>query len=203
MRPLCIEEKEQWVDMGLSVMWAAWNVGASSPEEYGNYYAWGETDEKSVYSEETYNYAYKCLNDNVTNNPTLGFHWEYDSIGHDICETEYDAAHVNWGDGARLPRLSDIQELQEKCTFQVGLYNGVSGYYVTAPNGNSIFFPAAGCRYGTSPAYTGDDGYYWSSTSIDILAAAYYSWDFFFLNGQEVVWYDERHFGRSVRPVSD
>lgn len=183
-----------YVDLGLSVKWATCNVGTTTPAGYGNYYAWGETTTKSSYYESNCK-TYDLYNYELRSKGYIG--------SDDNLTMPHDAARANWGSTWRMPTKEEMEELVNNCNLEWTTQGGIKGCKVTGPNGNSIFFPAAGCRYGTSPAYTGDDGYYWSSTSIDILAAAYYSWDFFFLNGQEVVWYDERHFGRSVRPVSD
>ena len=136
------------IDLGLSVKWASCNVGANSPEGYGGYYAWGETDEKNNYTSGTY--AYYGV-----------------SIGTDISGTEYDVAHTKLGDKWRMPTKDELGELYEKCTWQWTAINGINGYKVVGPNGNSIFLPAAGYRYGTTTDYMGMRGntaYYWSST---------------------------------------
>ena len=147
-------ETEQWVDLGLSVLWAAYNVGASSPEEYGGYYAWGETSTKSYYTQENYKF-YNQFTD------------RYDFIGSEISGTSYDVAHVKWGDGARMPTLTEVKELVNNCTFKHGTYNGVKGNYVTGPNGNSIFLPFAGYRYGGDLYLEGSNGYFWFGTYDD------------------------------------
>ena len=148
------EVVERWVDLGLpsGILWAAYNVGATSPEEYGGYYAWGETEEKSSYTEENYKFY----------NSSTG---EYDRIGLEISGTSYDVAHVRWGEGARMPSRTDLQELVSNCTFVHGTYNGVTGNYVTGPNGKSIFFPFAGRKY--SSGLNNEKCYYsffWSGT---------------------------------------
>lgn len=117
------------VDLGLSVKWATCNVGASSPEQYGAYFAWGEVEPKSDYSKENYRYY---------NNDTK----EYIYIGDDISGTEYDAAYVEWGDGWRMPTKEEVLELHNKCSWQRCVVNGVSGQMITGTNGNSIFIPA-------------------------------------------------------------
>lgn len=127
------ETDDRWVDLGLSVLWARYNVGATSPEEYGGYYAWGETETKSNYTEENYKY-YNSATDTFIN------------IGSDISGTQYDVAHVKWGNGARMPKLTEIKELINNCSWYVSTYNGVKGMTVTGQNGNSIFLPFAGCR---------------------------------------------------------
>lgn len=129
-----------WVDLGLSVKWATCNVGASSPSEYGNYYAWGETSPKSEYFE--------------SNSSTYG-----QRVG-DIGGTNRDAARVNWGGNWRLPTEEECKELVNNCTWTWTN----SGYRVTGPNGNSIFLPASGYRQGRGTAYVGETGSYLSST---------------------------------------
>ena len=119
------------VDLGLSVYWCSCNVGAESPEEYGDYYAWGETKPKSSYTEVNYSYY---------NNDTK----VYTDIGENISGTEYDAATVNLGSDWRMPTKAELQELLDKCTWEWTQINNVNGYKVTAENGNSIFIPASG-----------------------------------------------------------
>ena len=141
---------DRWVDLGLSVLWAKYNVGATSPEEYGGYYAWGETEEKSSYTLENYKY-YNSSTDSFIN------------IGDDISGTQYDVAHVKWGNGARMPRLTEIQELLNNCSGSVSTYNGVKGMTVTGQNGNSIFLPFAGVCF-DGDLDEGYYGFYWSSS---------------------------------------
>ena len=137
-----------YVDLGLSVKWATCNVGASKPEDYGDYYAWGETEKKESY--------------NVRNCET----WEKDID--DIGGTDHDVAHVKWGGTWRLPTKDEIEELIDNCGYKCVNLNGVVGYKFTSrKNGESIFLPAAGWRYGTSLDRAFADGYYWSSTPDD------------------------------------
>lgn len=133
----------QYVDMGLSVKWARYNVGASKPEGFGSYFAWGETSEKSVYSED--------------NSETTGVALE--SIG----GTSYDAATVNWGSDWRLPTVDEFQELIDNCSLKwVELDEDNEGYVFTSNvNGNSIYLPAAG-GWSDSVELVGN-GYYWSA----------------------------------------
>ena len=154
-------DNERWVDLGLSVLWAAYNVGASSPEEYGGYYAWGETSTKSDYTWENYKYYEKYY----WGDESYEWVWVGKFIGNEISGTSYDVAHVQWGGGARMPTLAEIQELVDHCTFTGGSYNGVRGNYVTGPNGNSIFLPFAGKRGRDGGLdYEGYYGYFWSGT---------------------------------------
>lgn len=179
----------QEVDLGLSVKWAGWNVGATSPEQYGGYYAWGETEEKSDYSQGTYKYY-----DSQTG--------EYINIGDNISGTQYDVATVKWGDGWRMPTKEEITELNDECRFEGYTYKGVAGVKVTGPNGNTIFLPAAGNRGGTSLNGAGSGGYYWIGSLYENFS--YHAW---YLNvysdGYHDVSDDYRGYGHSVRPVRD
>ena len=134
----------EYVDLGLSVKWATCNVGASRPHHYGNYYAWGETSTKREYA--SYNSRH------------FG-HMMRDLSYHPNC----DVAHTNWGGSWRLPSRMEMEELKNKCTWKWITQNGVNGYKVMGPNGNSIFLPAAGGCEGSSPYDVGECGYYWSS----------------------------------------
>ncbi len=172
------------VDLGLSVCWAGWNVGATSPEGYGNYYAWGETTTKSNYSESSYQYH----NGN-----------DYVNIGSNISGTRYDVARAQWGGSWRMPTKAEFQELIDRCTWTWTTYNGVNGYKVTGPNGNSIFLPAAGYRYGTGLDDGGSLGSYWSGSLSESGQS-----DAYFLNfnsGDRGVYNYYREYGYTVRPV--
>lgn len=172
----------EYVDLGLSVKWATCNVGANKPEDYGNYYAWGETSTKSSYTE--------------SNSKTYGKQM-YDIKGN----SQYDAARANWGGSWRLPTKTECQELVDRCTWKWTTQNGVNGYKVTGPNGNSIFLSAAGRRYESSLYGAGELGYYWSSTPIDGYDnnASY----IFFNSVNTYMNNYNRYYGRSVRPVSE
>ena len=139
------------VDLGLSVNWATCNIGATKPEECGNYFAWGETSPKDVYTEETYLYY------GAANNRKLI------DIGTEISRTEYDAARKQWGDDWRMPTEEELYELLSYCSWQWITINGINGYKVVGPNGNSIFLPAAG----TSNSEHNECGYYWTGSFSD------------------------------------
>ena len=162
---------DRWVDLGLpsGILWAKYNVGATSPEEYGGYYAWGEIEVKNHYS--FGNYTHCMWN---------GEHeyWQSIKIGNDISGTKYDAAHVKWGDGARMPTDDEIREIvYGECHLEEGTLNDVKGVYCIGPNGNSIFLPFAGIynnSYFFSDPFSGvyvdgiqeegTCGYFWSSS---------------------------------------
>ena len=137
----------EYVDLGLSVKWATCNVGATSPEDFGHYFAWGETSPKDEYTEDNCSTCGKQMSDIAGN-------------------AQYDAATANWGGDWRMPTKAEQEELLNNCTWTWTTQNGVNGYNVKGPNGNSIFLPAAGSR--KSSLYgAGSGGGYWGSTPYD------------------------------------
>lgn len=175
----------EYVDLGLGVLWAACNVGAGRPEQGGDFFAWGETEPKTDYSEDGYRYY---VND------------QYVNIGTDICGTSYDAATVQWGAGWRLPSLADIDELTGQCTWTPDTVGGMKGFRVTGPNGASLFLPAAGYSAGPAPTGVGSKGFYWTGTRSSTLGSAAYNVNFTGYTGH---WTASRAYGLSVRPVHD
>ena len=181
----------EYVDLGLSVKWATCNVGASSPEEYGNYYAWGETSTKATYTEE--NCATYGLD--ISQLQSQGY---IDGEGN--LTPQYDAAAANWGGDWRMPTKAEQQELLDNCTWTWTTQNGVKGYNVEGPNGNSIFLPAAGFRSGSLLYYAGSLGYYWSPAPNESYSNNAYYLDF---NSNCLGMINSRRLiGQSVRPVS-
>lgn len=147
------------VDLGLSVKQAAYNVGATKPEEYGDYYAWGEVETKEDYAETNYEF---------TNVDQYGDYYQVLPGGFsDISKTQYDPATVNWGKEWRIPRKLELVELFDKSTFVRTTYNSIEGLRVIGPNGNSIFLPASGYRNEYGGNYKGEFGYYWTSIYCD------------------------------------
>lgn len=185
------------VDLGLpsGLKWAIFNVGATKPEEYGGYFAWGETEPKSHYNWSTY----KWCNGSKYSITKYNINARYGTVDNKtILDPEDDAAHVNWGGSWRMPTYEEWTELKTLCTWTWTSQNGVNGRKVTGPNGNSIFLPAAG----SGPNYAGSYGYYWSSSRCSSSHAynAYYgSGDSYKLDG----YYSERCIGFPVRPVSE
>ena len=170
-------EGHEYVDLGLSVKWATCNIGANTPEEFGQYFAWGETTTKAEYTDENSTTYGKTMND-ISGN------------------AQYDAATANWGGSWRMPTSDELNELRTKCTWAWTTQNGVNGYKVTGPSGANIFLPAAGNRYGSSLYYAGSDGYYWSSAPLDDRAYG--------LNvgsSYHRMYYYRRCYGLSVRSV--
>ena len=171
-----------YVDLGLpsGLKWATCNVGAETPEDYGDYYAWGETSTKSEYTEEnslTYGKSMSDISGNIT----------------------YDVARKKWGSSWRLHTWSEFAELMEECKWTWTTQNGKHGYKVTGPNGNSIFLPAAGYRYGSSLSCAGGNGCYWSSTPGGTNNAS----SLYFNSSSHYTSWVDRYYGHSVRPVSE
>jgi uncharacterized protein (TIGR02145 family) len=187
-----------YVDLGLpsGTMWATCNVGATSPEDFGNYYAWGETEPKETYDWSTYRYCNgsentltKYCSDEVSGNN--GF-----TDGLTTLEASDDVATVNWGEGWRMPTFLDIDELVFKCTFETIEQNGVLGSLVTGPNGNCIFLPAAG-TYQNNRFYE-EPAYYWSSTT-DIFSNYGFVYSFYNEEYESKAYF--RQYGNPVRPI--
>ena len=201
------------VDLGLSVKWASFNLGATKPEEYGDYYAWGDTE--PYYSsldpltwkdgkEEGYLWpSYKwCKGSQQTMtkycyNANYGYEGYTDNKA--VLDPEDDVAHVNLGAKWRMPTLDEMEELKDNCNWEWTTRNGVNGYLITGANGNSIFLPAAGGWGLTTLNGSGSDGCYWSSSlgtvGPPVACEGYFDSD-------NVGWaYTIRPRGLSVRPV--
>lgn len=199
---LSLPDAVEAVDLGLpsGLKWASMNVGATKPEEYGEYFAWGETEPKTDYSWSTYKFELGTdyngpFSKYVTNS-------SYGTVDNKtVLDPEDDAAHVNWGGSWRMPTAEECDELINKCTWTWTSQNGVNGRLVTGPNGKSIFLPAAGRRYDTNLGYAVSSGYYWSSSlGTDGPSSAYYV--NFGSVGVGMGGYG-RCCGLSVRPVSE
>lgn len=190
-----IYNSHEYVDLGLpsGLKWATCNVGATSPEEYGDYFAWGETEPKTEYSWSNYKWGrgdYKDLTIIKYNTSS-----RYGAIDNKtVLDPEDDAAHVNWGGKWRMSTEAEQSELRTNCSWTKTKKNGVVGFEVTGPNGNTIFLPAAG-GYSDRLHSTGTESRYWSS-SLDMYKNAYAS----ILSGN--LWdRGVRDGGYSVRPV--
>ncbi len=154
-----------WVDLGLpsGLLWASRNIGASQPTADGQYFAWGETQSKTVYSWETYAYGYSYSElTKYCNNEYFGYNGYTDGLT--TLQPSDDAATANWGNGARTPTMEEIKELCDNCTSEWVTLNGAKGRKFTGTNGNSIFIPAAGYLEGDGSNNAGSMGFYWSST---------------------------------------
>ena len=198
------EPTGDWVDLGLpsGLLWATRNVGASSPEDYGDYFAWAETQPKSYYDWSTYSYTCNDDYDGLTKYCTdsdYGCNGYFDNLT--ILQPGDDAATANWGGGARMPTKEEWQELYNNCTSVYTTQNGVNGRRFTGPNGNSLFLPAAGYRWNVELSNAGYGGDYWSSSlNTD---DPYYAWGVYFDSGWAYVYGSMRYYGRSVRAVRE
>ena len=209
----------EYVDLGLpsGTLWATCNVGATAPEDYGDYFAWGETQPKDYYDWNTYQYCNGTFgvveSDDEYEVPRLtkycnNSYYGYSGFTDDLTNLlpEDDAATANWGSGWRMPTSEQWQELDQNTTHTWTTQNGVKGRLFTATNGNRLFLPAAGCRWGGELDYIGDIGYYWSqSLDTDYRYRPSNAWGFYFdsPNGREVDDYYSRFYGFSVRPVRE
>lgn len=185
----------KYVDLGLSVKWATMNVGATTPEDYGNYYAWGETKTKAIYYWSTY---FDTKNDGYT------FTKYNNEGGKTVLDLEDDAAHVNWGGSWRMPTLAEWRELYHNCTWTWTTQNGINGYKVTSNKagytGKFIFLPAAGSRHDSGLYSVGSSGDYWLS-SLNENGSKYALYLDFISGGLGLGLTGYRFYGRSVRPV--
>ena len=191
-----------YVDLGLpsGVLWATCNVGAENPEDYGGYFAWGETQPKDYYDWSTYQYcnSNKFTMTKYCNKSNFGYNGFTDNLT--ILLPEDDAATVEWDAGWRTPTRGEWQELRNNTTGIWTTQNGVNGWLLTASNGNSLFLPAAGNRYESNFGNVGCGGGYWSSSlSTDYPNAA---WCFYFYSDDDYGWSSYyRCYGITVRPV--
>lgn len=188
-----------WVDLGLpsGLKWATCNVGASSPEEPGGYYAWGETEEKNDYDLDTYKWckgSYDTMTKYCTNS-------DYGTVDNrTTLDPSDDVARVKWGGSWRMPTKEEFDELIDNCTWEWTTQGGKSGYKVTSKkNGNSIFLPAAGLCEREKLLLYSFDGYYWSATVGGDSGGACY---LFFESGRHCTFTNARKIGFTVRPVS-
>lgn len=190
-----------YVDLGLpsGKLWATCNVGATTPEGYGNYYAWGETTTKSTYNWSTYRY---CNGSSTTltkycRSSTYGNNGFTDNLT--TLQLSDDAARANWGGDWRVPTRAEWEELKYYTTMTMTTQNGVYGRKFTASNGNSLFLPAAGRREAGSLGLAGSYGCYWSS-ALDWDNPGY-AWNLYFKSGGCGTVLNYRYFGYSVRAV--
>ena len=216
-----MENGHEYVDLGLSAKWATCNVGASSPQEYGDYYAWGETETKQYYAMNNYKFNKNTHSNDLDDmlltkyNPN---HWRRFYDKKDQLDAEDDVARVRWGGQWRMPSAYEMRELIYDCTWTWTKKKGIEGYKVTGPNGNSIFLPAGGCKRdeisGEAVANSIIDytyGYYWSDELADgmeggeiwgkdALRAAMLFFDHSY-NTRTIGEGDGRYVGACIRPV--
>lgn len=165
-----VADGHEYIDLGLpsGTLWATMNIGANNPEDYGDYFAWGETEPKDDYNWNTNKWGYYDENSklHITKYNTNS---DYGPVDNKIeLDTEDDAAYVNWGSSWRMPTMVQIKELINKCSWEWTTRNGINGYRVIGPNGNELFLPATGYRYNSSLYYSYFEGHYWSRDLYDI-----------------------------------
>ncbi len=198
------EHENDYVDLGLpsGTLWATMNVGANSPEDYGDYFAWGETTPKDVYGWSTYKWcmgSYTTMTKYCTES-NYGYNGFVDNKTE--LDPEDDAAYVNWGPEWRMPSLEQIQELKNNCTTEWTTVNGVNGRLFTSNiNGASLFLPAAGCRWYSELYDAGSSGGFWARSLVSSYPNdAYYLYFYSGNVGWNYDWYS-RFVGQSVRAV--
>ena len=193
-----------YVDLGLpsGLLWATCNVGATNPGDFGDYFAWGETTPKSSYGYENLKYCNDNEGRSFSKYVTSSSLGTVDNLT--TLEPSDDAATANWGSSWRMPTCAEWVELNntDNCTWTWTTQDGHDGYKVTSvKNGNSIFLPAAGYRSGTSLNLAGSYGYYWSSSLYESSPVG--AWlCYFYSSYHGAGYFNYRHFGQSVRPVS-
>ena len=196
-------DNHEYVDLGLpsGTLWATMNIGANAPEEYGDYFSWGETAPKAAYNWSNYKWM-NLIDGQYIELLKYCTDSEAGTVdGKTELDPEDDAAYVNWGTSWRMPSMEQIQELLQYCRHASSTQNGVKGRLFTGPNGNTMFLPAAGYRWGTLLENAGTYGYYWSRT-LDtdelgpVFANTLYFYSFLYQLDVEI-----RNYGLPVRPV--
>jgi hypothetical protein len=205
-------QAQDYVDLGLpsGTKWATCNLGASKPSDYGDYYAWGETEPKTEYTDATYKWMQTDrLSDwrhitkyTVDDGQTEGIWYDSDGTfigdGKTTLEAADDAATAKLGSPWRMPTLDEIKELLDNCTWTWTTQDGKNGYEVKGTNGNSIFVPAAGYRPSSELNFAGSWGSFWSSSLSGDSGNAL---GLYFNSGAHDWGASYRNIGFSVRPV--
>ncbi len=194
-------DDHEWVDLGLpsGTLWATCNVGASAPEEFGDYFAWGETTPRDFYDWTAYDWSAGSSTTMTKYCTSSSYGYEGFTDGKTELDLEDDAAYVNWGKKWRMPTYEQHTELHTQCTWTWTTQNGVKGYLVTGPNGNTMFMPAAGYHSERAHYSAGTEGRYWLSTLYSDRADHSYC---LYFNSGSVSWDDSRRYrGFSVRAV--
>lgn len=193
----------EWVDLGLpsGLLWASCNLGANTPEEYGNYYAWAETYPKSFYNWSSYRY---CTTDDDGELLTLTKYNTDSSYGRvdnlTVLQPGDDAATVIRGRSIHTPTAEEWRELMDNTDSEWTTMNGVEGRKFTGANGNSIFLPAAGHFWDNEHYGEGTLGDYWTDTLYTI--TPHIALNFHFNANVQNISYYTRDYGFTVRPVS-
>ncbi len=192
----------QWIALGLpsGLLWYSVNLGATAPEQYGDYYAWAETQPKNNYSWSNYKYATVDAVGDLQTFTKYNTSVDYGAVDNYITlQASDDAATAVLGNGARIPTLNEWRELLDNTSVQWATQNGVNGRRFTAANGNSIFLPAAGYRHSSELYVAGSDGCYWSASILE--TNPFYAWRMEFDSYDHKVFPGNRLYGQSVRAV--
>lgn len=201
-------QEHEFVDLGLpsGTLWATCNVGANKPEEYGDYFAWGEIHPKTKYGWDTYKYSKTKKRLFKTEELITKYCDEakfgYDDFTDGLAELQPidDPATANWGNGWYTPNMEQWDELMANTNSEWTTRNGVEGRLFTSKkNGQSLFLPAAGSRWIGELYYAGGYGYYWSGSLRSVLP--YLAWYFVFVSGGTGMGSGSRNYGQSVRAV--
>ena len=199
--PVTPPDTHEYVDLGLpsGTLWATCNVGATAPEEYGDYFAWGETEPKEEYTWESYQWCNGS--DTTLTKYCTNSIWGYQDFtdGKVELDPEDDAAYANWGSSWRMPTVEQLNELIDNCSWTWTARNGVYGRLFTGPNGNTLFLPAAGHLGNNMLRSANTDGLYWTRSLGN--TGAYYALALSFYSGGKQWWNIRRNCGLSVRAV--
>lgn len=168
----------EYVDLGLSVKWATCNVGAQNPEDYGEYFAWGEIRPKTIYTWTGYRFR---TSGDAPHNIKLSKYYSGELMNNHkktVLDLADDVANVKWGGNWRMPTREEIEELNWNCDWIWTTQNGVKGVKITSKvegyTDRSIFIPAAGYRNDSRQLFAGVSGECWSSTSTNQNNSAYH-----------------------------
>lgn len=185
------------LDLPSGTKWAICNIGATKPEDYGKYFAWGETTSKTNYSWSTYKYCNGSQESLTKYCDESGYGLKGFTDKLKTLQTSDDAATANWGEDWRTPTKAEWEELCENTTNKWSTLNGVAGRLFIAKNGQSLFLPAAGNRNNDKLDQIGPRGLYWSSSYRYDIQAWYFHFDSrdYYLNGSY------RYYGFTIRPV--
>ncbi len=196
--PVTPPDGHEWVDLGLpsGTLWATCNVGATSPEEYGDLFAWGETEPKEVYDWSNYKWCFEDQFSLTKYCTKTDYGYNGFTDGKTELDPEDDAAYVNWGESWRMPTIQQLDELYQECTWTWTQQNGVNGQLVTGPNGNTLFLPSKDSSLNNG----GISGTFWSRTLGSTIP--YYAFFFGFHEENLYSWSNgDRRSGVAVRAV--
>lgn len=204
MRVKGTEIDHEWVDLGLSVKWATCNIGATNPEDKGDYFAWGENVTKKDYDSDHYKHYNLFAKKKYVTDKGAGLVGNGKVDGKTSLDPEDDAAHVKWGGKWRMPTKAEFEELRTECTWKWTTVNGMYGYEITSNKPGytncSIFLPASGYHDGKELSGKNTQGRYWSNT-LDTSGSQSDAWFLFFKASDICLTSFFRSSGLTIRPV--